>query len=117
MSFSNSLPPRSGSPTGNPVFRATSASAAAASASVNEPVFRLIFAAVSAGLFALHSGAGPIAAIAVGFVVGVLALALGNAVFTLVPSSVVRGLVALLFTAPAPSRDHGLAALAVPSDG
>ena len=88
----------------------------------NLAVFALpLFAAVSAGLFALRSGAGPIAAIAVGFVAGVLTLALGQAVFTFVPSPIVRGLVALLFAAPAAFAGfhamHGLAALAVPSDG
>lgn len=88
----------------------------------NLAVFALpLFAAVSAGLFALHSGAGPIAAIAVGFVAGVLTLAVGQTVFTLVPSPFVRGLVALLFAAPAAfagfHATHGLAALAVPSDG
>jgi hypothetical protein len=62
----------------------------------NLAVFALpLFAAVSAGLFALHSGAGPIAAIVVGFLAGLLTLAVGQAVFTLVPSPLARGLVAL----------------------
>ena len=87
----------------------------------NLAVFALpLFAAVSAGLFALHSGAGPIAAIAVGFLAGLLTLAVGQAVFTLVPSPLVRGLVALIFAAPAVFAGfhaiHGLAALVVTAD-
>lgn len=87
----------------------------------NLAVFALpLFAAVSTGLFALRSGAGPIAAIAVGFTAGVLTFALGQAVFTFVPSPLIRGLVALLFAGPAAfagfHATHGLAALAVPSD-
>ena len=87
----------------------------------NLAVFALpLFAAVSAGSFALKSGAGPIAAIAVGIVAGVLTLALGRAVFSFAPSPVVRGFVALLFAAPAAFAGfhamHGLAALAVSSE-
>ena len=88
----------------------------------NLAVFALpLSAAVSAGLFALHSGAGPIAAIAVGFVAGVLTLAVGQAVFTLVPSPLVRGVVALIVAAPAAfagfHATHGLAGLVVTADG
>ena len=88
----------------------------------NLAVFALpLFAAVSAGLFALHSGAGPIAAIVVGFLAGLLTLAVGQAVFTLVPSPLVRGLVALIFAAPAAfagfHATHGLAGLVATADG
>ena len=88
----------------------------------NLAVFALpLFAAVSAGLFAIQSGAGPIAAIGVGFVAGVLTLAIGQAVFTFVPSPIVRGVITLLFAAPAAvagfHATHGLAALIVHSDG
>lgn len=88
----------------------------------NLAVFALpLFAAVSTGLFALHSGAGPIAAIVVGFLAGLLTLAVGQAVFTLVPSPLVRGLVALIFAAPAAfagfHATHGLAGMVVTADG
>eukprot|EP01037_Dinobryon_pediforme_P019238 gene19238-19624_t len=87
----------------------------------NLAVFALpLFAAVSAGLFAIQFGAGPIAAIGVGFVAGVLTLAVGQAVFTFVPSPIVRGVVALVFAAPAAfagfHATHGLAGLVVTAD-
>ena len=88
----------------------------------NLAVFALpFFAGVSAGMAALHSGAGPIGSILAGLVVGVLTLAVGQMVFTLVPSTLVRGAVGLLFAVPAAIAGyhaaHGLAGLAMPSEG
>jgi len=88
----------------------------------NLAVFGLpFFAGVSAGMAALHSGAGPIGAILVGLLAGGLMLALGQIVFTLVPSIRVRVAVALLFAVPAAIAGyhaaHGLAGLAMPSEG
>lgn len=68
----------------------------------NLAVFALpFFAALSAGLAALHSGAGPLGAIAAGFAAGVLTLVAGQITFALVRSPLVRVAVALLFAAPA----------------
>ncbi len=88
----------------------------------NLAVFALpFFAGVSAGMAALHSGAGPIGAILAGLLAGGLTLAVGQMVFTLVPSTLVRGAVALLFAVPAAIAGyhaaHGLAGLAMPSEG
>jgi len=88
----------------------------------NLAVFALpFFAGVSAGMAALHSGAGPIGAILVGLLVAVLTLAVGQIVFTLVPWPLIRGAVALLFAVPAAIAGyhaaHGLAGLAMPSEG
>jgi len=87
----------------------------------NLAVFALpFFVAVSVGMAALHSGAGAIGAILVGLLAGGLILALGQIVFTLVPSMRDRGAVALLFAVPAAIAGyhaaHGLAELAMPSE-
>ena len=68
----------------------------------NLAVFALpFFAGLTAGLAALHSGSGATMAIAAGFTVAVLTLILGQSIFTLVRSTAVRIVVALLFAAPA----------------
>jgi hypothetical protein len=88
----------------------------------NLAVFALpLFAGVSAGLFSLHAGAGPIGAILVGIAAGVTTLALGQTVFSLASSPLLRGLVALLFAAPAAFAGyhaaHGLSALTTSAEG
>lgn len=82
----------------------------------NLAVFALpFFAGMSAGLYAHHAGAGPIGAIVVGITVAVVALVIGQAIFTFAPSPIVRGFVALVFAAPAAFAGyhaaHGLAGL------
>ena len=82
----------------------------------NLAVFALpFFAGVSAGMAALHSGAGPVGAILVGLLVGALTLAVGQMVFTLVPSTLVRGAVALIVRC-AVDAEGGAAALAQQRD-
>lgn len=88
----------------------------------NLAVFALpFFAAVSAGLASLHAGAGPIGAILVGIATGVTTLALGQAVFSLASSPLLRGLVVLIFAAPAAFAGyhaaHGLSALVTSVEG
>ena len=88
----------------------------------NLAVFALpLFAGVSAGLFSLHAGAGPIGAILVGIAAGVTSLALGQTVFSFASFPLLRGLVALLFAAPAAFAGyhaaHGLAALTTSAEG
>lgn len=65
-------------------------------------VFALpFFAAVTAGLAVLHGGGGFFGAIGLGLSAGILTLVIGQLVFTLVPSLLVRGAVAIIFMLPA----------------
>ena len=87
----------------------------------NLAVFALpFFAAVTGGMAALHSGAGPFGAVAVGFIAGIGTLALGQLAIAVVPSMLVRGTIALVFAGPAAfagyHATHGLAALTMPSE-
>ena len=66
-------------------------------------------AGLSARLAALNSGASPLGAIGVGFLIAVLTLVAGQIVFTLVSSGAVRAAVALLFAAPAAVDGYHLA--------
>jgi len=59
------------------------------------------FAGVSAGMAAYHAGAGPLGAIMVGLIAGALTLVIGQVLFAIVRSPVLRAIVALLFAAPA----------------
>lgn len=59
------------------------------------------FAAISVGMWAYHSGTGPIGATAVGMIGGVLTLVLGQFIFTVVRSIWLRVMIALLFATPA----------------
>lgn len=88
----------------------------------NLAVFALpFFAGVSAGLVSLQAGAGPIGAILIGTATGVTTLVLGQTVFSFASSPLLRGLVALLFAAPAAFAGyhaaHGLAALTTSAEG
>lgn len=78
------------------------------------------FASVTSGLAAYHSGAGPVAAIIVGAVAGVVVLVLGQVAFTTLRSSLVRTAVALIFALPAGLAGYhaarGLAYLVVPAE-
>jgi hypothetical protein len=79
------------------------------------------FAGVTAGLAALHNGSGPIAAILVGLIAGVVTLVVGQIAFATVRSPLVRAAIALLFAAPAAVAGYhatlGLAHIGVPSAG
>jgi hypothetical protein len=88
----------------------------------NLAVFALpLFAGVSAGLFSFHAGAGPIGGILVGIAAGVATLAVGRTVFSFATSPLLRGLVTLLFAAPATFAGYhaanGLAALTTSAEG
>ena len=76
------------------------------------------FAAVSAVLWAYHGAAGPIGAIIVGILVGVVTLVAGQYVFAFARSTWIRVAVALLFAAPAALAGYhvtlGLAKLTLP---
>ena len=80
-----------------------------------------LFAGITAGLSAYHSGSGPIAAIAVGAIVSVIVLLAGQITFRTLRSTPVRAAIALLFAMPAAIAGyhaaHGLAYLVVPIEG
>ena len=87
----------------------------------NLAVFALpFFAAVTAGMAAMHSGAGPFGGVAIGFIAGIGSLALGQLAFAIVPSMLMRGAIAFVFAGPAAfagyHATHGLAALSMPSE-
>jgi hypothetical protein len=87
----------------------------------NLAVFALpFFAGVSAGMAALHPGAGPVGAFAIGILAGAATLVAGQFAVTLLPSPLLRGGVALLFAAPAAfagyHASHGIAAMTMPSE-
>ncbi|MBI1866933.1 MAG: hypothetical protein HYS06_01310 [Methylocystis sp.] len=77
------------------------------------------FAGVTAGLAAYHSGSGPIGAIAVGLIAGVVTLVVGQIAFAAVRSPVMRATIAPLFAAPAAVAGYhatlGLAHIGAPS--
>jgi hypothetical protein len=77
------------------------------------------FAAVTAGMAALHSGAGAIGTILVAACVGGATLAIGQIAFATVRSPAIRAAIGLLYAVPATiagySATHGLAELAMPS--
>ena len=75
------------------------------------------FAALSAGMCAYHSNAGPIGAILAGIVAGAATLVTGQVAFAVVGSTWIRIAIALLFAAPAALAGYhatfGLAKLTV----
>ena len=84
-------------------------------------VFALpFFAGLTVGLSVIHGGGSPLAAIVSGLVAGVLTLVTGQLMFTLVPSTLVRIAVAVVFVAPAVVAGyhaaHGLMAIGTPSE-
>ncbi|ABS69243.1 hypothetical protein V5F34_10480 [Xanthobacter autotrophicus] len=78
------------------------------------------FAAVSAGTWAYHTGAGWLGAIVVGLIAGGITLGIGQVLFTIVRPMWARRLIALAFVAPAViagyHATHGIAKLAMPSE-
>ncbi len=84
-------------------------------------VFALpFFAAVSAGTWAYHTGAGWLGAIVVGLIAGGITLGIGQVLLAIVRPMWARLLIALAFVAPAViagyHATHGIAKLAMPSE-
>ena len=79
------------------------------------------FAGMSAGLAAYHSGAGVIGALVVAVAAGAVTLIAGQFIFATFTSPLLRGLIALLFAAPATVAGYhatlALARLGVPAEG
>jgi len=79
------------------------------------------FAGMTAGLAACHNGAGVAGGLLVGFVAGALTLVIGQAIFAAFASPLARGLVALVFAAPASVAGYhatlALARIGVPAEG
>ncbi len=80
-----------------------------------------LFAGVTAGLAAYHSGSGPIAAIAVAAIASVIVLFAGQLAFRTLRSTSVGAAIALVFAVPAAVAGyhaaHGLAHVLVPIGG
>ena len=78
------------------------------------------FAGMTAGLAAYHNGAG-VLGLLVGFAAGAITLVIGRAIFAAFASPLVRGLVALVFAAPASVAGYhatlALARIGVPAEG
>lgn len=78
------------------------------------------FAAVSVGLWASSTGAGPLGAIGLGLGAGVATLIAGQVLFATVRSPILRFAIALIFAVPAGVAGYhavlGIAALGVPSE-
>jgi hypothetical protein len=86
----------------------------------NLAVFALpFFAGLTIGIWAFHSGAGALGAIAIGLVAGCATFAIGQLALAVIPWTWARVLIILLYVAPATvagySATHGLAQMAVPS--
>jgi hypothetical protein len=78
------------------------------------------FVGVSAGLFAFHTGAGPLGAVVIALLAGGATLAVARIVFALLRSPIARFVIALLFAAPTAVvgyyAAHGLAMLTTSSE-
>jgi hypothetical protein len=86
----------------------------------NLAVFALpFFAGLTTGIWAFHSGAGALGAIAVGLIAGGATFAIGQFALAVVPWTWARLLIILVYVAPATvagySATHGLAQMAMPS--
>jgi hypothetical protein len=79
------------------------------------------FAGMTAGLAAYHSGAGVAGGLLVGFGVGSITFVVGPAIFATVASPLLRGVIALVFAAPASVAGYhatfALARIGVPAEG
>ena len=80
-----------------------------------------VLAGATAALFAYHTGAGPIGAVLVGMIVGVVTLVGGQIAVAAVRSSLIRAAIALLFVVPAAIAGYyatrGLVHISVPAEG
>jgi hypothetical protein len=78
------------------------------------------FAAVTVGVWAYGTGAGVIGAVAVGLVAGIATLVVGQVLFAVVRSTLIRAALALAFAAPAAVAGYhavlGVAAIGIPSE-
>jgi hypothetical protein len=78
------------------------------------------FAGVAAGLFAYHTGAGPIGGAAIAMVAGAATLVAGEFAFTHSRSTILRTMIATAFALPAAVAGYhlvlGLSAMGMPSD-
>jgi hypothetical protein len=78
------------------------------------------FAAVAAGLFAYHTGAGPIGAITIGLIAGAATLVIGQYLFAAIRSTILRTVIATAFALPAAIAGYhlvlGLSAMGMPSE-
>ena len=59
------------------------------------------YAGLTAAFAVYHGGAGALSAIAVGFLAGAATLIIGQMAFASMPSPLIRGMIALIFAAPA----------------
>ena len=79
------------------------------------------FAGMTAGFAACNSGAGVAGGLLVGFAAGALTLVVGQAIFVASSSTLARGLIALVFVAPASVAGYhatlALAHIGVPAEG
>jgi len=83
-------------------------------------VFALpVYAGFAAGVWAIHTGAGAMGGILVGFIVGALVFVTGQVLFASTRSPILRILVALLFAVPATYAGYSIIqqvwALAMPA--
>ena len=62
-----------------------------------------VFAGLTAGFAALHTGAGPVGTIAIGIIAAIGVLAIGHLLFALARSPLIRMLTALIFSCQLPS--------------
>jgi len=80
-----------------------------------------VLAGATAALFAYDTGAGPIGAVLVGMIVGVVTLVGGQIAVAAVRSSLIRAAIALLFVVPAAIAGYyvtrGLLDISVPAEG
>ena len=80
-----------------------------------------VLAGATAALFAYDTGAGPIGAVLVGMIVGVVTLVGGQIAVAAVRSSLIRAAIALFFVVPAAIAGYyaarGLARISVPAEG
>jgi hypothetical protein len=78
------------------------------------------FAGVAAGLFAYHTGAGPIGTIALGLIAGAATLVIGQFIFATIRSPLPRALMTAAFALPAAVAGYhlvlGLSAIGMASD-
>ncbi len=78
-----------------------------------------LFAGVTTGLAAYHSGSGAIAGLLVGLIAGIITLVIGQIAFASIRSPLIRALIALLFAVPACMAGYfatlGLARIGMPS--
>lgn len=79
-----------------------------------------LFAAVSAGLWAHHAGSGLLAVVGLAFAAGIGTLILGQFLFLVIRSPIIRLAIALLFVIPAAIAGYhavlGVASMGVTSD-